>query len=123
EHYLFKDKRKNKVFAVSKDHKEAKKAVLEYKVITYKEGYSLLKVQLHTGRSHQIRVQLATIGHPIYGDQKYGENKNEKGKQIALWSHELKFKHPTEDEHIRIKSSVPEEFPWLLFHSYEKAFF
>src|SRR5699024_11811551 len=65
-HYLWKDRQKNEVYAVGKNHKDAKKAVLNYEVLASKQGFSLLEVELETGRSHQIRVQLQTIGHPLY---------------------------------------------------------
>lgn len=75
-----------------------KKAVLDYKVITYDSirDLSLLEVTLHTGRHHQIRVQLSNINHPIYGDQKYGHDKV--GIQIHLWASKLSFKHPIKEE-------------------------
>ncbi|MFA7689199.1 MAG: pseudouridine synthase, partial [Bacilli bacterium] len=68
--------------------------ILEYKLLKYnKEKHlSLLEINLHTGRHHQIRVQLANINHPIYGDQKYGIDKV--GIQIHLWAYEITFTHP-----------------------------
>ncbi len=115
EHYLLKDNRKNKVSVESAKHPNAKKAILEYEVIDSKEGLSLLRVKLHTGRSHQIRVQLSTIGHPIYGDQKYGQKHNQPGQQIALWAHTLSFEHPVRKEPLSVKSAPPETFPWDLW--------
>lgn len=112
EHYLLKDHRKNQVYSVSADQKQAKKAVLEYKVVGKAEGLSLLSIQLHTGRPHQIRVQLSTIGHPLYGDQKYGYKINRPGQQIALWAQSLQFEHPTKKELVKIESKPPNAFPW-----------
>jgi len=115
EHFLYKDKRKNKVFVKTADHPKAKKAILDYEVMASNKGFSLLAVKLHTGRPHQIRVQLATIGHPIFGDQKYGEQVNKPGQQIALWAHSLSFEHPVRKEPITVASLPPRQFPWDLW--------
>ncbi|WP_026909050.1 RluA family pseudouridine synthase [Paucisalibacillus globulus] len=111
-HYLYKDNRKNLVFAVSPNHPKAKKAVLDYEVLESQNGLSLLSVNLHTGRPHQIRVQLSTMGNPIYGDQKYGEHLNKPGQQIALWAHTLHFEHPVKKEPVGVYSTPPNDFPW-----------
>lgn len=116
EHYLWKDRRKNIVHAVNGKVERAKKARLSYQVVSQKERFSLLAVQLHTGRSHQIRVQFATEGHPLYGDQKYGSHINKKGQQLALWSVRLSFPHPTRDEIITVTAPFPSSYPWNLFH-------
>lgn len=113
--YLYKDKRKNQVYVCQAHHPEAKKAILDYEVIQSKEGYSLLSVALQTGRPHQIRVQLAEMGHPLFGDQKYGDHINKKGQQLALWAHTLSFEHPVRKEPIDIQSTPPKEFPWVLW--------
>lgn len=115
EHYLLKDRKKNVVKAVSKQNKQAKKAILDYHVIASIDGFSLLAVKLHTGRSHQIRVQLSSIGHPLFGDQKYGQNMNKPGQQIALWAHKLSFPHTTTKELVRTVSNTPKSYPWNLF--------
>ena len=73
-----------------------KESILEYNLIKYKDDMSLLDINLLTGRHHQIRVQLSHHGYPIYGDQKYGIDKE--GIQIHLWAYKLKFKHPVKDE-------------------------
>lgn len=114
-HYLRKDEKRNKVFAVDSKAKDAKKAILHYKLLETKENMSLLLVQLETGRSHQIRVQLQQIGHPLFGDQKYGQKVNKVGEQIALWSHELTFNHPVKQEQIVVKSYPSHDtYPWNL---------
>lgn len=84
EHYLVKDSRQNKVYTVPPHHKNAKKAVLKYQVMAKRKNLSLLYVELHTGRPHQIRVQLSAVGCPLYGDQKYGQEFNRPGQQLAL---------------------------------------
>lgn len=123
EHYLLKDSRKNKVTAEAASHPQAKQAILDYEVLESKEGFSLLAVKLHTGRSHQIRVQLATNGHPIYGDQKYGERVNKPGQQIALWSNLLSFEHPVRKEPITIQNRPPVDYPWNLWRIFEEKEF
>ncbi|GIN97939.1 RNA pseudouridine synthase [Siminovitchia terrae] len=114
-HYLYKDQRNNIVKVVSSNHKQGKKSILEYRVLGMAENLSLLSVRLLTGRSHQIRVQLSSIGHPLYGDQKYGQNVNRPGQQIALWANTLEFAHPTKKEMVRFESRPPKEYPWELW--------
>ena len=94
EDYLYKDARTNMSRVVKKEKKNSKYAKLDFEVLKYNEvkNLSLVKVNLHTGRHHQIRVQLSNYGHSIFGDQKYGTRG--KNKQIALWAYELTIKHP-----------------------------
>ena len=115
--FLLKDGKKNKSAVVHPGTDGAKKAILRYEVLDVNpsENLSLLSVELETGRSHQIRLQLAHIGHPIYGDQKYGQKENKVGEQIALWAHELSVKHPTKDEIVHVSINPPNEYPWNLF--------
>lgn len=107
EDYLYKDERNNMSKVVAKDKKNAKLAKLEYEVLDYdeKRDLSTVKIKLHTGRHHQIRVQFANFGHSLYGDQKYGTRG--KGKQIRLWAYELEFKHPVKKEMMTFKSIPP----------------
>ncbi|KPH72138.1 MULTISPECIES: RluA family pseudouridine synthase [Bacillaceae] len=113
EHHLIKNNRENKVYTVTANHKKAKKALLDYRTIAKTEELSLLSVQLHTGRPHQIRVQLSANGTPIYGDQKYGQNINRPGQQIALWAHSLRFEHPVNKEMVEVNCPPPkEQYPW-----------
>lgn len=90
--YLLKDEKTNTSYI----DKNGKEAVLEYNLIEYRKDMSLIDINLITGRHHQIRVQLSSHNYPIYGDQKYGIDKQ--GIQIHLWAYKLKFKHPTKDE-------------------------
>lgn len=117
EHYLLKDTRKNIVRIVSPDTEGAKKAILDYELIASNnaDDLSLVKIKLHTGRSHQIRVQMAAIGCPLYGDQRYGQHVNKPGQQIALWAHQLSLPHPTRDELIAEMCVPPLEYPWDLW--------
>lgn len=114
-HYLLKDHKKNMVYAVEKGIPGAKEARIDYEVIDIQNGFSLVKIHLHTGRSHQIRVQFSTIGHPLYGDQKYGTKVNKVGQQIALWSHEISFDHPTLNKKVSFKSFPKKYDPWDRF--------
>lgn len=107
EDYLYKDERNNISKVVKKEKKNAKLAKLDYEVLKYNEvkDLSLVKVNLHTGRHHQIRVQLSNFGHSIFGDQKYGTRG--KGKQIALWAYQLTIIHPTTKEEM-VFEDLPE---------------
>lgn len=106
ENYLWKDEALNMSKVVSKDKKGAKLARLTYEVLTEKNDLSLVKINLETGRHHQIRVQFSNAGHSLYGDQKYG--KGSMGKQIALWAYRLEFKHPVKDEIMKFEA-LPEK--------------
>lgn len=112
EDFLVKDKQKNIVYTANAKEQNAKKAILDYELLGTKNDLSLLSITLHTGRSHQIRVQLASRNLPLYGDQKYGEDVNKPGQQIALWSETLAFEHPTTKEEVRVNSVPPREYPW-----------
>jgi 23S rRNA pseudouridine1911/1915/1917 synthase len=117
EHYLLKDRATNTTQVVSAKNKEGKRAVLEYELLeSGRSALSMVSVQLLTGRSHQIRVQFSAIGHPLYGDQKYGASLNQPGQQIALWSYGLRLNHPTKKEEMVFHSHPPAEYPWNLFH-------
>lgn len=100
EDYLFKDERNNISKVVNKEKKNAKQAILDYEVLNYDENrnLSLVKINLHTGRHHQIRVQMANAGHSLFGDQKYGARG--KNKQIRLWAYQITFTHPTTKEQL-----------------------
>lgn len=113
--YIANDHRENKSYIVDENHPKGQKAILEYQLLDAHQDYSLLKINLETGRPHQIRIQLAHLGHPLYGDQKYAETYTKPGEQIALWSCNLSFKHPTKDEIIHIESRPPKEKPWTQF--------
>ena len=105
--YLVKNERLNMSRVVERGYKGSKEAILEYKVLKNFEyngkKYSLVDIDLHTGRHHQIRVQFANIGHPLYGDIKYGQKINKVGQNLALFSYYLSFFHPTKDEYLEFK--------------------
>lgn len=108
EDYLLKNERNNLSKVVKEGTKNSKLASLDYEVIKYNEeiDLSVVKVNLHTGRHHQIRIQLSNIGHSIYGDQKYGTRG--RGKQIALWAYKLKINHPITKQEL-IFECLPEK--------------
>jgi len=112
--HLLKDEKENVVKVVEPGTPGSKQAILDYEVIAQKEGLSLVKVNLITGRSHQIRVQMANNGTPLFGDAKYGYT-GERGHQLALWSHALSIIHPTTKERMTFTSSPPDTYPWNLF--------
>ena len=114
EDYLYKDERNNMSKVVKPEKKNAKLAKLDYEVLAYNEAknLSLVKVNLHTGRHHQIRVQLANSGHSIFGDQKYGTRG--KGKQIALWAYELTIQHPVSKEEMTFKCLPESNGTWCI---------
>lgn len=112
--YLIKDARTNVVSIVEPGTPQSKQAILDYEVIARTEGLSLVKVKLLTGRSHQIRVQMANNGTSLFGDTKYGYTGN-KEHQLALWSYELSVFHPITKERMTFSSSPPDTYPWNLF--------
>jgi 23S rRNA pseudouridine1911/1915/1917 synthase len=111
-HHLLKRTREKRVYVVPPDTPRAKEAVLDYRVLEHSDRLSLVEIDLQTGRTHQIRVQMAAIGCPLYGDQKYGALLNRPGQQLALWSVEIAFRHPTTRQNIVIRSKPPTVYPW-----------
>lgn len=115
--FLFRDKTKNKSFVVKTLRRGAKEAVLDYRVletVSRPEGVvSLLKIRLHTGRTHQIRVQCASRQMPLLGDEKYGSRVPV--KNIALWSHHLAFAHPVTGKPVDVSAPPPSTAPWTWF--------
>ena len=114
--YLKKNEATNTVEVVPQSVEGAKKAILNYKLlqkIETKEGVlSLLQVQLETGRSHQIRVQMANMGCPLWGDQRYGFKVNKKGQQLALYAVKLRLIHPTKKDSMQFSCYPPNMAPW-----------
>ena len=107
--YLFKDSRKGRVFPVSRPRKGVREAVLEYRITATNGALSLADITLHTGRTHQIRVQFASRKHPLWGDGKYGSRF--KGN-IALQSARLQFLHPETGQQMEFRLEKPNEEPW-----------
>lgn len=112
EHYLRKNQKKNLVTVYTKPNNEAKKAILEYKVLGELDHYTLLEVDLYTGRSHQIRSQLNFIGHSIRGDLKYGSKRSNRDGSISLHARKVSFLHPISKEEIEIIAPPPKGKIW-----------
>lgn len=112
--YLLKNERKNMSRVVPEGTKNSKYAELDYEILKYDAelNLSVLKINLHTGRHHQIRVQLSSRNHSIYGDQKYGGRGH--GKQICLWAYELTINHPITKEEMTFKSIPKMEKSWKI---------
>jgi len=106
---LLKDSKTN----ITRVDKNGKDAELKYELLSYKDNLSLVKIDLKTGRSHQIRVQFSHRGYPLYGDQKY--NKNATKAQIALYATGLSFYHPITKEKLTFKIDTPNTYPFNLF--------
>ena len=119
-HYLIKNQKKNKSFAYDKEMKGSKLASLTYKLIAEADRYFLLEVELHTGRHHQIRCQLAKIGCPIKGDLKYGFPRSNPDGGISLHAREIEFIHPVKKESIKITAPLPDDSLWNFFNTIVK---
>jgi 23S rRNA pseudouridine1911/1915/1917 synthase len=109
-HYLKKDRTKNRTTAFAKPSTGAKEAKLTYSVEESWGDTTLLSVTPHTGRSHQIRVQLSTTGYPIVGDLKYGAKTTTGDKSIMLWATRLKFTHPVTKEEMIFEAAIPKSW-------------
>ena len=113
--YLKKNTVNNMVYICTETEEGAKLASLDYKVLEDKSKYTLAEVRLHTGRTHQIRVQMAGVSHPVFGDMRYGGALAQKGK-LALWAYSLSFLHPITKERMKFVALPPEEeTPWKAF--------
>jgi 23S rRNA pseudouridine1911/1915/1917 synthase len=115
-HYLLKNMKTNTVSVVPPLTTNAKMAELEYEVLDTENGKSLVKVNLFTGRSHQIRVQMKHIGTPVVNDAKYNADNYKKGSKLCLWAYELNFVHPTTKQDMKFKVAPPEFAPWTDFN-------
>ncbi len=111
-HWLIKNPKNNKSKAHSKEVPESKKGILHYKLIKTLDNYFLLEVNLETGRHHQIRAQLSSIGCPIKGDLKYGFDRSNKDASISLHARHIEFVHPVKKEPISIDAPLPNDTIW-----------
>lgn len=111
-HWLKKNPKNNKSSAFKKETEGSKKAILHYTSLKSLDNYHLLEVNLETGRHHQIRCQLATIGCAIKGDLKYGFNRSNKDGSIHLHARRLEFTHPTKKEPLVIEAPLPSDPIW-----------
>ena len=116
-HYLVRNEKQNKSYAYDKEVKDGKEARLAYTLIGKSDNYTLLEVQLFTGRHHQIRCQLSKIGSPIKGDLKYGSERSNPDGSISLHARYVEFIHPVKKETIKIIAPVPNDALWKYFES------
>lgn len=110
EDLLFRNKQERKTYVSCTPRADAQKAVLRYYVLNHYEDLSRVRVQLETGRTHQIRAQFSSRGFPLVGDRKYGIADPE--CEIALWSYRLQFLHPYSGEPMEFSANPPEIYPW-----------
>ena len=114
-HWIVRNEKQNKSYAYDHEVKDSKKAQLRYKILAHSDRYTLVEVQLYTGRHHQIRCQLAKIGLPIKGDLKYGSPRSNKDGSICLLSRHMEFVHPVSKETIRVTAPLPDDALWQAF--------
>ena len=114
-HWLLKDEKKNRTTAFKKETPHAQYAELDYNVIASEGGFWLLEVKPLTGRPHQIRVQLASMGCPIKGDVKYGDNEPNEDASICLHARQLSFQHPIQKVPLAVKAPIPRMGLWKYF--------
>lgn len=116
ENYLLKNEKQNKSYVTDESKAGAKKAILSYKTLVKGDNFTLLEIELETGRHHQIRCQLANIGCKIKGDVKYGAKRSNPDGSIHLHARKLAFDHPTTKERIEIIAPLPDESVWKQFY-------
>ncbi len=114
-HWLTRNEKSNTAKAYDREVPNSKKAVLDYQLIAASDRYYLLEIQLHTGRHHQIRCQLAKIGCPIKGDLKYGAPRSNPDGSICLHARHLELEHPVSQEKISLTAPVPQDALWQAF--------
>lgn len=112
--FLVSDGRINKTFIAREGERDAKESILEYSTVSKGDRYTLLEINLLTGRKHQIRAQLSGIGHPIKGDLKYGAKRSNPDGGISLLARHIEFVHPVSKEHIALDAPLPSEFQKFL---------
>lgn len=112
EHWLVRNEKMNKSFVAKAGAKDAKQAILSYRVAAQGDRYTLLEINLETGRHHQIRCQLAAIGCPIKGDLKYGARRSNPDGGISLHARRIEFVHPVSKQDICITAPVPNDNLW-----------
>ena len=114
-HWLTRNEKTNTAKVYDREVPNSKKAVLDYQLIAASERYFLLEIQLHTGRHHQIRCQLAKMGYPIKGDLKYGAPRSNPDGSICLHARRLELEHPVTHETLIITAPVPQNTLWRAF--------
>ncbi len=112
--WLIRNEKQNKSYAYDHEVPDSKKAILKYKVIGHSDNYTLLEIELMTGRHHQIRCQLANIGCPIKGDLKYGARRSNDDGSISLLARKVEFVHPVSKEVVSVTAPLPEDKIWFV---------
>ena len=112
EHWLMRNEKQNKSYAYDSEKPNTKKAILKYRTLSQSDNYTLLEVNLMTGRHHQIRCQLAAMGCPIKGDLKYGAPRSNPDGSISLMSRRIEFVHPVSKETIFAEAPLPDDTLW-----------
>ena len=112
EHWLVRNEKQNKSYAYDHERPNAKKAILKYRALSHSDNYTLLEVNLMTGRHHQIRCQLAAMGCPIKGDLKYGASRSNPDGSISLMARRVEFIHPVSKVPLVIEAPVPNDTLW-----------
>lgn len=107
---LYRDKARRMTMVAREPGKGVQEAVLDYEVVCKAQGLSRIRIQLHTGRTHQIRVQFASRGMPLVGERKYAVLEDD--CEIALWSYKIGFTHPATGEKMEFRKEPPECYPW-----------
>lgn len=115
ENFLKKNEKLNKSFIAKETDKEAKKAILNYKILSVSDRYYLWEINLLTGRHHQIRCQLANIGCPVKGDLKYGYPRSNPDGGLSLHARKVEFIHPVSKKEISVTAEVPNDKLWKFF--------
>lgn len=110
-HYITSTEKNNKSYASVTPRHGAREAALSYEVIGHTDRFTLLSINLETGRKHQIRVQLASVGSPIRGDLKYGDTRSNSDGSISLQAHEIEFEHPVSHEIVKVSAPWPASWP------------
>ncbi|OIP50136.1 MAG: RNA pseudouridine synthase [Flavobacteriaceae bacterium CG_4_8_14_3_um_filter_34_10] len=113
-HFLVRNSKQNKSYARTKEVQDSKEAILEYTIVKKLDNFSLLEIDLHTGRHHQIRAQLSALGCPIKGDLKYGFDRSNPDGSIHLHARKLIFNHPVTKELVTIIANPPKDVVWDL---------
>ena len=115
ESWILRNEKMNKSFSYPKEVKGSKRAVLHYRLAAASQNYNLIEVELKTGRHHQIRCQLSSIGCPIKGDLKYGSKRSNPDGSISLHARYIEFIHPVSKELIQVTAPVPQDKLWQSF--------
>ena len=113
--WILRNEKMNKSFSYPKEVKGAKHALLHYRLVAASQNYNLIEVELKTGRHHQIRCQLSSIGCPIKGDLKYGAQRSNPDGSISLHARYIEFVHPVSKEQIAITAPLPDDRLWQSF--------